>query len=413
VVPAWLGTRVDTVASLRASRQAGGDTAAARALRQGVLIAQIAVASALLLGSTVLLRSFDNLRTADRGLEIDGVVRGRISLVDGFESVADRAAATSAVEAQIRSWPEVSIAAFSDQIPPERSAAGIGPIQSDAPGAAPVETRVRQYGVTPSFFDLYGIPILRGRALAATSAATDAVVGARVAGVLWPEQDPIGRTFTHGTRRTRYRVIGVAREITLPTLSADLNLPEFYRPLAGGTPFPYVSLRCPAACPDNRTIQARIRQVHPAIEFGAFRGGDDEYLTHLRLPRAMAEVAAVFAVVAILTAAGGLFSVLSYFVGRRTREFGIRAALGATPGQMRQLVLTDGFRTVLAGLALGVLGGWSIARALAAFHYGTSAVDPVAWAVVLLIIGATSLAASWRPARLASRVDPVRFLREE
>jgi ABC-type antimicrobial peptide transport system permease subunit len=117
--------------------------------------------------------------------------------------------------------------------------------------------------------------------------------------------------------------------------------------------------------------------------------------------------------VAVLTAAGGLFSVLTCAVGRRRREFGIRTALGASPKQLQRLVFRDGISVMAIGVVAGVVAGWMVARSLAAFHYGVTAADPVTWAGVLGTVALTSLAAAWRPARQAMRIDPVRLLRDE
>jgi ABC-type antimicrobial peptide transport system permease subunit len=97
----------------------------------------------------------------------------------------------------------------------------------------------------------------------------------------------------------------------------------------------------------------------------------------------------------------------------RRREFGIRVALGASPGALRRLVVGDGFRLVGLGVVAGIAGGWLVARALATFQYGVSVADPLSWAAVVTTIGLTSLAASWRPARRAMRANPVTLLREE
>ena len=154
-------------------------------------------------------------------------------------------------------------------------------------------------------------------------------------------------------------------------------------------------------------------ELHPAIVARPEGPSENEYQKQLRLPRAIAEVGGVFAIVSMLTAAGGLFSVMTYAVGRRRLEFGIRAALGASPGQIRRLVLRDGLGVAGAGVAAGLLGGWLVGRSLTAFHYGITAADPVTWVVVLGLMSLTSLLAAWRPARQAMRVDPVRLLREE
>ena len=115
----------------------------------------------------------------------------------------------------------------------------------------------------------------------------------------------------------------------------------------------------------------------------------------------------------MLTAAGGLFSLLTYVVGLRRREFGIRTALGASPRQMRRLVFRGAAAVVVPGVAAGALGGWFVARALAAFQYGVTTTDPAIWSGVLGTIALVSAVAAWRPALEAMRVDPVRLLREE
>ena len=136
-------------------------------------------------------------------------------------------------------------------------------------------------------------------------------------------------------------------------------------------------------------------------------------LAHLRLPKATAQIGGLFAVVSVLTAAGGLFSLLTCAIGRRRREFGIRTALGASPRQMARLVFRHGLTVVGVGVFAGALGGWFVARSLASLHYGVSLDDPLIWSGVLGTIALVSIAASWRPALEAMRVDPVRLLREE
>jgi putative ABC transport system permease protein len=140
---------------------------------------------------------------------------------------------------------------------------------------------------------------------------------------------------------------------------------------------------------------------------------DSVYLKELATPRAAAAIGFAFAAVAIGAAASGLFTVLSYGVSRRRREFGIRAALGSSAAQIRSLVLRDGLAVALAGVAIGSLAAWWLARGLASLEYGVTNADPVTWSIVLGVIAVTTTAASWQPARQATRVDPVTLLRED
>jgi putative ABC transport system permease protein len=140
---------------------------------------------------------------------------------------------------------------------------------------------------------------------------------------------------------------------------------------------------------------------------------DQDYVRQLTRPRASAALAGIFAAIAILAAAGGLFSVLSYAVSRRRREFGIRTALGASRRQIRRVVLREGVVIIGTGLGLGAIMGAWLARALASLQYGITPRDPVTWSIVLVLIALTTLAASWLPAAAASRLDPLVLLREE
>jgi putative ABC transport system permease protein len=146
-----------------------------------------------------------------------------------------------------------------------------------------------------------------------------------------------------------------------------------------------------------------VREIAPA---------EDAYLAEQRLPRATAEIAAVFAFVGLLTAAGGLFSVLTSAVGQRRHEFGIRSALGASPTQIRRLVVRDGVVIVGAGVAAGTIAGWLIGRLLASLLYGVTLADPAIWVAMVSAVAVVSLGAGWLPARQAARVDPVTLLRE-
>jgi predicted permease len=412
--PAWLGTRADATELALNARQPT-ESRAARLTSRGLLVGEIALACALLVGSGMLLRSFGELAHADRGLDVRGVVRASVAMPSSaFGDERARALALEAIESHLSAWPEMADVTVSQGLPP--SAGGsrtITVLRSDAPGAEPIELVLDNFSVSASYFRFYGIPLLRGRAFEPGDSATDVVVGERLARLLWPDADPIGRTFTFANQSAVNRVIGVARETTLPTLDATADRPEYYRPFPEGEMFANLSLRCRAECPDAQVIRARILEAHPGVTTGVFGPTEESYGLHLRVPRAIAGVGGLFAGVAVATAAGGLFSVLTYTVTRRRREFGIRTALGASPRDMRRLVVGEGLTLAGAGVAAGGLGGWVIARALETFRYGVTPVDPLTWTGVVGLLALTTVAAAWRPARQAARVDPVQLLRQE
>jgi hypothetical protein len=301
----------------------------------------------------------------------------------------------------VAGWPEVHESALSRELPPLSQAGG----EARAEG-------VDGYRVSPEFFDVYRIAIVAGRAFDADVRADEIVLGERLARQVWPGENPVGRIYRPPGAPPR-RVIGVAREISLPALDPELDRPEFYLPMNSTSRTLYLSLRCVAACPDPRTIDDRVRRVHPALSARLVTAGEDAYAAQLQLPHAIAQVAGTFAIIALLTAACGLFSVLSYIARRRRREFGIRQMLGASPHQLRQLILRQGVRVLSLGLAAGALVGWAAVRLLDSLLYGVNVFDPQTWAVPLVLLVLTALAAMWVPCRMAACVNPVMLIREE
>jgi predicted permease len=404
---------VNADSSLRVSDRGGTETRAARALTRTLLIGEIALACTLLVGGALLVRSFINLAQADRGLDTDGVVIATMSLPrPAFPDGEARSAAARLLEEQVRALPGVRQVAWSYGLPPGGGITSFGNWQSDAPGGPLLDLDVEHYNVGREFFALYGIPLLRGRTFGPSDSWRDVIVGERLARTFWPGLDPIGRAFKFESE-TPYHVVGVVKEIHHPSLDARLNLPEFYHPLDGVPNYAMLSVRCEGTCPNVAVVRQRLVTAHSAVRVNAVRLLDDVYFEELARPRASAALGFTFAAIAVLAAAGGLFSVLSYAVGRRRREFGIRTALGASRSQIRRLVLRDGMMVALAGIGLGAVAAWFLARTLVSLQYGVTVTDPLSWVVVFALLLVTTLAAAWRPARAAASADPILLLREE
>lgn len=412
LVPGWMATRSHALDSLRAGSRGGTDTRGGRAAMRALLVVEIAMACALLAGATSLVRSFVRMAHADRGLETAGVTTAFISLpASAFPTPAARAAIARTIEERLRQLPGVRLVVWSRNLPPDRGNVHFGEWLSDAPGARPVDMVVESYNVGPDYFAMYDIPILRGRGFAAGDGRGRVIVGERLARTLWPDLDPVGRTFRF--ERQHFEVVGLARETNLPSLDPRQDLPEFYIPFNEAGSYPMLSIRCGRGCPSTALIRQQIALAHPTVEAVDVRQLDDVYLAQLARPRAAAALGVVFSGVALLAAAGGLFAVLSYAVGRRRRELGIRAALGATPWRVGGLVLRESVLVGCAGILLGSVLGAAGSRAMGAILYGGSGVDLPSEVLVVAVLACTLAAASWRPARSASRSDPARLLREE
>jgi len=384
----------------------------ARTLTRGLLVGEVAFACTLLVGATLLTRSFVNLAGADRGLVTAGVTTLWLSLGPTVSNDdAARLALTKTLEDELRHLPGAQQVAWSFGLPPGGGMTSFGEWISDAPGVPAINLILDRYVVSPEFFALYGIPILKGRMFTATDTSSDVIVSELLAKTLWPGADPLGRTFRF--MKESFHVIGVAREIHLPSIDARLDRPEFYHPYTTVSATPMVSIRCDPGCPDVAVIRQRLASTHPTIRVQNAKLVADDYARQLARPRASAALAATFAGIAIIAAAGGLFSVLSYAVSRRRREFGVRSALGASRAQIRWVVLRDGVIVSASGLLLGAaFAGW-LARALASLEYGVKPTDPLTWSIVFGLVAVTTIAACWVPARTAARLDPLVLLREE
>ncbi|MFI5179094.1 MAG: FtsX-like permease family protein, partial [Vicinamibacterales bacterium] len=413
VLPAWIGTRPDASESLRLVERTDTQSKAAKATTRVLLVCEIALACTLLAGATLLARSFINLTRADRGLETRGVETTWIALPRAdYPDRPARLTATAALDEAVRSIPGVATTALSFGLPPGGGGIHFSDAwRSDLPNVPPVDMVVESYGVGADFFALYGIPILRGRTFQAGDADSDVIVGERLAARLWPSVDPLGHTFQFD--QTTFRVIGLAREIHHPSVDPREDRPEFYQPFALGGQYVMMSIRCAGACPDGAVVRQKILATAPDANIVTLGPLDDVYDQQLAPPRAAATLTTTFAAIAMLAAAGGLFSVLSFAVGLRRREFGVRVALGAAPASIRNLVLGDGLTVAIAGFAIGALAAWALGRALASFEYGITAHDPSSWALVAGLVAITVLGAAWLPARRAMKIDPISLLRQE
>jgi predicted permease len=411
LVPAWLGTSVDAGDSLRVVDRSKTEPRSTRALSRALLIVEVALACTLLVGATLLTRSFVNIARADRGLDTTNVTTLWLALpAVAAKDVTARALLARNVDDTLRQLPGVRALAWSYGLPPGGGMWSHGEWISDLRGAPAVNMDVARYNVSQEFFALYGIPILKGRSFAPSDDYATVIVSERFAAALWPAADPIGRTFRFG--KEQFRVVGLAREIHYPSIDALRDGPEFYHPYQPAST-PMVSLRCDPACPPPAVIRHRLASAHPTVRVQDAAPIELDYAAEIARPKAAAALAGTFAVIGVIAAAGGLYGVLSYAVGRRRREFGIRAALGASRGEIRRVVLRDAAVVATSGVAIGALFAAVLARAVSSLQYGVTPGDPLSWSLVLGMIALTTGVASWGPAAAAATLDPLVLLRED
>jgi putative ABC transport system permease protein len=270
--------------------------------------------------------------------------------------------------------------------------------------------------VSPDYFATMGIPLVRGRAFDARDkegAPPVAIINEAMARRFWPDEDPVGSRLTSYGGVSR-EIVGVVRDVKNRELSEAAG-PQLYTPFPQ-TPWPFLAVVVRTTA-DPATLSGTLRQtvaaLDPDLAAGEVRTIDDYLAQSVATPRFNAALTAAFAALALFLAGCGLYGVMSYSVAQRTREIGIRMALGANPTDVRSMVVGQALRMGVTGLAIGVVGALAAARLLAGLLFDISPSDPPTLATVCGMLLAVVLIAAYFPARRATRVDPMVALRSE
>ncbi len=383
-----------------------GQRASARhgRLQQGLVIAEIALAFVLLTGAGLLLRTFLNLQGTPTGFRTAGVLTLHLAVENAEESL-------SLVE-RVARVPGVDAAGFVSLLPLQQSN-WTGRFTID--GRAGEGTAEFRY-VTPDYFRVMGIPVLRGRGLLPIDTAkTEKVllINQAFATTYLPGDDPVGRVLTD-----RGRIVGVVGDVRQARLDRPAD-PEIYYPVSQnfaqlrsvGSTMVVRSDRPPSTLVDD--IRRAIRDVRPGQAVFHVETLERVVAQSIGSQRLYLWLLGVFAAVGTLLAATGVYALVAYLVALRTREYGIRLALGADATGVLRLVLRDGGQLTALGLAAGMGGALLLTRFLQTLLYGVAPIDPATFAAGAVLLGLVALAASVIPARRAARVDPVIALRPE
>jgi putative ABC transport system permease protein len=396
--------------------------------RHALVTAQVAGSLILLTGAGLLLRSVWNIQSVPIGLEAQHVVTAQISLAEyRYPDAPQQLAFYRDLETRLNRVPGITLVALSNSLPPS------GQGQATFYASIEVAGRPRPNGgtggmvgfrmVTPNYFRALGVPMVRGRPFTEEDRAPTehpVILSEALAKKMFANEDPLGKTMrfmagadTPGPWRT---IVGVAANVKNNGLIADAD-PEFYIPWKND-PEAYVrrsyatfvtSLAPSTVLP---WVRSEIASLDPAlpVEFSTM---SDRIGKLTQRPRFDAILLSLFAGIAVLLAALGIYGVVSFFVSQRTQEIGVRMALGATPFGVSKMVLFNVARWTLAGAAFGVLGSWFGARLLQSLLFQVQPHDPLLVATALLILLAFAFFAAWFPARRAARVDPMVALRYE
>jgi len=389
----------------------------------GVLvIGQVAISLVLLFGAGLLLRSFAQVLAVKPGFDASRIVQGRIAFPKGYEDAGINVASQQQVLAAMKEISGVeSAATVSDfGVSPD-----FGTLAVTVRGAEPVVGGRQATGqfVSPEFFVTMGIPVLEGRAFTATDFLRDGtavIVDETFAERYFPGRSAVGQeiSFEPGGPAEGapwLRIVGVVGRAHLTGPERRDGLPFAYGPF-NETPSPAITLLLRTSRPLTDVLAEMRGKLHaidprlPLYETTTLQAAIDGLLTERR---ALVLLIGMFAGFALLLAGGGLYGVLAFDVSQRTKEIGIRSAIGATRGQIAGLVLRQGMQNSGAGIALGLLGSFYFTRFLEGFLFDVTRTDPVVLLGVSALLLAVAATASWLPARRAAKVDPVVALRAE
>jgi len=419
-LPALLEARVAPRAGLDDSGRATAGRRHGR-VRAALVVAETALGVVLLIGAGLLLRSFYRLTTSDPGFDGTRVLTAKFSLPDSRYPYLKQIAFHDELLADLNVLPGVQAAATS---PLPLSGLHYS-ISFELPGAKvpPSQQPSADFGmVGPGYFRTMQIPIVAGREFTAAdndAAARVIVVNESFARRYLAGRDPIGQRIKPGLstteKETPWReVVGVVRDVKYKALN-EPSRPTYFIPYGQGL-ITSLFLAIRTAAPPAAVVEQVRQVVHrkdPELALYDVRSMD-EYVTLSVAPaRFQTLLLSLFAGLALALTAVGLYGVVAYGVAQRTREFGIRLALGARPGEVLQLVLGSGLRMVSAGVAVGIVGAAFATRLLGSALFEVHPLDPATFAAVVATLFAVALLASFVPARRATRVDPISALRTE
>jgi putative ABC transport system permease protein len=421
LVPALQASRFDLNKSLKDGVRGMTSGAGQNRLRSLLVVSEVAMALVLLIGAALLMKSFVRLLEVKPGFNPANVLTFEVQLPNlppsRYERDEEQTAFFQQLTTRLQALPGVENAGGVLSLPLS------GAVESTDLFVAGQESRdgLRPQAdytvVTPNYFATLQIPLLQGRQLNAQDkqdAPLVIVINDTLAARLWPGQDPIGKRLRVGFEEKDREVIGVVGTIKQTTLDAEAHAAMYLPHLQSPNPRLTLLVRTHG---DPLSIAAAVRQEVRAID-------KDVPVTQVQTmekvlgasvaqPRFSMLVVALFAALALVLSAVGIYGVMAYAVSRRAHEIGVRMALGAGANQVLKLVLKDGMTLALAGIALGLLGAFALTRLMASLLFGVGAKDPATFISVAVFLALVAFIACYIPARRATKVDPLVALRNE
>jgi predicted permease len=428
LAPALQSSRTELTGSLKAG--ARGTTLSGGWLRNTLVVGELALAVLLVSAAGLLIRSLWALSHLDPGFRSENVLTVRVTPNESFCSEPSRCFSFYRdLVGRTESLPGVSAAALISTLPlggrvHKRSIN----VEGYLPASAGIEPLLWMNMVSPGYFRAMGIPILSGREFAEADTSGSprvAIVSADTARRFWPNQDAVGKHIRLVREKDWSTIIGVAADVRGYDLRR--NVPEwmdgaFYLPYGPGATLETGSVpaemtlvirSATAAIRLEQPLRRLVSTLNPETPISEVQSMPAILSLAASTPRSTTSLFSAFAALALILGTIGIYGVISFFVGQRTREIGIRMALGAQRRDVLKLVLNQGLSLTLVGIGAGLLTALALTRFLGTLLYGVSATDPLDFAGVAVLFAVVALAACYMPARRAMRIEPLMALRDE
>ena len=416
--PAWQASRTDAGLALRLGDRSG--QSGRQPLRAALTVTEIALAVVLLAGAGLLLRSFAQLLATDPGFRTERVLTARLNLPPArYDKPGAVAGFADQLTAQIAALPGVHAAAAVSH--PPFSFADRFPFAVEGKTAEEQRLSADNRVVTPNYYEVMGIALRRGRAFTDHDRADQpgvVIINEAMARRTWPDEDPIGKRIVVYIAGQEFPmmvvgIVGDSRQLDLEQATApEMNFPmaQMARMLRRINIVVRTNTEPNSLVPAIRTEVGKIDPQLPLYNITTMSAALNDTVGVRRFAMT---VLGLFAAVALLLALSGIYGVIAHAVAQRTHEIGIRMALGAARGDVLRMILGEGGRLALAGVALGIGASFLVTQWLRSLLYGVSATDPLTFLAVSLLLFFTAMFACWIPAHRASRVDPMEALRAE
>lgn len=423
LAPALIAARVDIAEALKEGGQRAGAGPANLKLRSALLVSQVALALVLVVSSGLLLRSFFNLLRANGGFNPEKTLTFQLSLpANKYADTAQIVAFYRNALEHLRALPGVQSAGLGETVPMSGEGEATGIRLPDRPRSSDKDIPFANYTmISPGYLSAVGTPLLQGRDFQESDTLDSlpvSLVNESFVRKYWPGQNPIGKQL--GVGSTRYpltTIIGVVADSKHLSLREDV-VPEMYVPFTQKVWPSLLNMRVALRTrvdPASMSAGARhaVQSLDPDLPLAKVATLQTLVNDSLAQPRFAMLLLASFASLALFLACIGMYGVISYSVAQRTREIGVRVALGAARGDISRMVLRQGALLASLGIAIGLLTAFAVTRLMASFLYGVRPADPLTFTSVSLLLIAVALFACFLPARRATRVDPLVALRFE